>query len=376
VKLKQSPDDFHVEELTAIVPTEGPFALYRLTKRDYTTPDALAILRTRWKIAPNRVSAGGLKDRHAETTQHVTILHGPQRKLTHDALTLQYLGQVSAPFTSKDIAANRFRIVLRDTDELALTRAELIGINGVPNYFDDQRFGSASADGEFIARLMVLGKYEDALKLALTMPYEFDKAPQKTTKATLLRLWGEWTKCVLPSGPTQRIAQFLANRTDDYRGAVHFLHPELQGLSLAAYQSFIWNRMLAALIRRTVPSPAVLRLKLGDCPTASRLTVEQRDQLMATSLPLPSARLPWDATAPWAGLVEEALSGQGFALPQMKLPGLRKPFFSKGDRAAWVVPQSFSAVAQPNDRTLTLAFDLPRGSYATIIVKHIQVNVA
>ena len=374
MKLKQSPDDFQVEELTTIAPSSGRFALYRLSKRSWTTPDALTLVRERWRIAPNRISFGGLKDRHAATTQHFTILHGPQRKLTHDAVTVDYLGQVAEPFTSKDILANRFRIILHGVDDSALGRANEVGANGVPNYFDDQRFGSAAANGEFIARLMVLGQYEDALKLALTMPYEFDKAQQKHDKATLSRLWGQWGPCAtaLSQGQEQRIAHFLAQRPGDYRGAVRVLHPELQGLYLAAYQSFIWNRMLAALIRRTSAVPHRLHLKHGNVPTGRELNTEQREQLSSMTLPLPSARLAWDAAAPWASLVENALSDQGFALQKMKLPGLRQPFFSRGERVAWVIPQSFAATTT-NERSLTLAFDLPRGSYATIVVKHLQV---
>src|SRR5262249_34851036 len=112
--LKQQPEDFEVEELTDLVPTrEGPFAFYRLEKRGWTTLDALQSIRRRWKIEPRRLSYGGLKDRHALTVQYLTILHGPQRGLEHHAVRLHYLGRVSAPYHSKDIRANRFRITLR-----------------------------------------------------------------------------------------------------------------------------------------------------------------------------------------------------------------------------------------------------------------------
>src|SRR6185369_14641181 len=40
--VKQTPEDFRVEELTAARPAvSGPFALYRLEKSGWTTPDAL-----------------------------------------------------------------------------------------------------------------------------------------------------------------------------------------------------------------------------------------------------------------------------------------------------------------------------------------------
>src|ERR1700736_4400320 len=107
--LKQAPEDFQVEELTDVQPDTGPFSLYRLEKQGWTTPDALQAVRRRWKLDLRRLSYGGLKDRHAWTVQFLTIFHGPRRRLTHHGISLEYLGQVPAPYTSQDIRANRFR---------------------------------------------------------------------------------------------------------------------------------------------------------------------------------------------------------------------------------------------------------------------------
>ncbi len=166
MKLKQQPDDFQVEEITAIAPTRGPFALYRLEKRGWSTPDALAALRRRWNIEPRRISYGGLKDRHAWTVQYLTIFHGPRRGLHHHDVTAQYLGQVAAPYSSRDIQANRFRLTLRDLSPDSRPaieeRLRALAHEGVPNYFDDQRFGSVAGEGgEFIARLLVQGRFEE-----------------------------------------------------------------------------------------------------------------------------------------------------------------------------------------------------------------------
>src|SRR3954452_22694139 len=114
MKLKQSPDDFQVEELTDIRPGAGPFALYRLSKRGWSTPDALAAVRRRWQLDLRRLSYGGLKDRHAATVQYLTVFRGPKRDLTHHGVEVRYLGQVPAAYTSQDIRANRFRLTLRD----------------------------------------------------------------------------------------------------------------------------------------------------------------------------------------------------------------------------------------------------------------------
>src|SRR5215210_2884765 len=143
MKLKQRPEDFRVEELTAATGgTEGDFAFYRLDKTGWTTPDALAAVRRRWQIDFRRLSYGGLKDRHAVTSQHLTIFRGPKRNLSHERITLTYLGQRAEPFTAADIRANRFTVTLRAMSDAAVSHAEAalreVADAGLPNYFDDQ----------------------------------------------------------------------------------------------------------------------------------------------------------------------------------------------------------------------------------------------
>src|SRR5438445_4821896 len=245
MKIKQLPDDFLVEELTDVVAgAEGPFALYALEKKGWATPDALQAVRRRWKIDLHRVSYGGLKDRHAHTLQYLSILHGPRRGLKHHAIKVQYLGQVTGPFTSKEIRANRFRLTLRDLSpdalEKALAALAEVARTGLPNYFDDQRFGSVSGAGEaeeFVARLLVLGRFEDALRQALLAPYEFDRVEQKKEKSVLRACWGDWPACKerLPRGHARSLADYLVHHPGDFRGAVARLRPELRGLYLSAY---------------------------------------------------------------------------------------------------------------------------------------------
>ena len=87
MKIKERPEDFQVEELTDLRPEDsGSFALYRLEKRNLNTLDALHFVRRRWKIDRQRIGFGGLKDRHAQTIQYFTILHGPQQTGTSQTL--------------------------------------------------------------------------------------------------------------------------------------------------------------------------------------------------------------------------------------------------------------------------------------------------
>ena len=378
MKLKQSPADFRVEELTDRAPTAGQFALYALHKVGWTTPDALSVVRRRWGVEPRRLSYGGLKDRHADTSQHFTIDRGPTRDLTQPGVTVSYLGQVPEPFTAADIRANRFVVTLRHLKPVNVERAVAavpeVGAVGLPNYFDDQRFGSVTPGGEFVARHLVRGDFEAGLKLALAGHYEHDRAAERREKATLVELWGDWPACKakLQRSHARSLVDYLVTHPADFRGAVARLRPELQGLYLSAYQSHVWNRTLDRWLRERSGEVGSIGLKLGSVAVPLTPPVGW-DSWM---LPLPSARLKSDPAAEWLPALEGVLAEDGLTLAGMKVPGLDRPFFSKGERPVCVRPAGLTA--EPGDDELnrgrlklTLRFELPRGSYATILVKRL-----
>jgi tRNA pseudouridine13 synthase len=174
------------------------------------------------------------------------------------------------------------------------------------------------------------------------------------------------------------MADYLCNRPTDFKGAIARLRPDLQGLYLAAYQSALWNRMLAAWLVRSIGGDnlATLELKLGRVPVPIRLPTEAAGAWTELTLPLPSARIKLDPTAPWARVVEEVLREEGLTLRELQVKGMHKPFFSKGDRSASVRPMGLQHDVATDERNaghqkLVLRFELPRGSYATILVKRV-----
>ena len=388
MKLKQSPDDFRVEERTDVAAgAEGPFAFYRLEKRGWTTPDALQAVRRRWNVDHRRLSYGGLKDRHAHTIQYLTIFQGPRRNFSQQGIFLHYLGQVPNPYSSTDIRANAFTLALRDMPAAQLAGAERaleeVKRVGVPNYFDDQRFGSVTAGRSFVAREMVLGNYEEALKLALAAPYEHDRSAAKQEKAILNSCWGNWKACKerLPRGHARSLVDYLVSHPTDFGGALARLRPELRGLYLSAYQSHLWNRMLARWLEThlTPEQRATIELRLGPVPVPRAMPDPLLAEWKELTLPLPSARLHFDESGPWAGVVQSVMDAEGLKLEQIKLKGFRKPFFSKGDRAAVIWPEGLEYHAEPDERRagrskLVLSFELPRGAYATMLVKRITAS--
>ncbi len=386
MKVKCQPEDFQVEELTDFPLDGGPYAVYRLTKRGVGTPEAVELVARCWNLPRRRIAYGGLKDRHALTTQHVTIHAGPQRNLTRPNLTLEYLGQASRPFQPSDIRANRFVVVVRDVRPSQVPVVEralqAVETDGLANYFDDQRFGSVGASGQFVAVPWCRGDYERALWLALAEPYEHDRSDEKRQKRLLRQHWGDWARCKELLGRSHRrsLVSFLADRPNDFRGALARLRQDLRSLYLAAFQSHVWNRLLAEVLRQECGDERLVpvRLRFGPVPFPCGLSEAERGRLSELTLPLPSARIRHEI-GPYGPLVERILSDYGLTLRQMRVKYPRDSFFAKGWRRAWVVPSSLSWQFEPDERysghsKVTLRFELPRGSYATLLVKRLAAE--
>ena len=155
MKIKQRPEDFVVTELDRYeLSKTGPFCLYRLTKWDIGTLEALGNLSKHWNLSRAQISFGGLKDRHARCQQVVSIRGGPERGFDGSTFRVEYLGRARDPITRKSFDENAFEVVIRDLTEIP--ELDDVKRGGLPNYFDDQRFGSLrGTDGEFIGRALV-----------------------------------------------------------------------------------------------------------------------------------------------------------------------------------------------------------------------------
>ena len=392
MKLKRLPEDFQVEELSPVTPTSGPFALYLLTKQSIGTLEVVNSVVDRWKIPRRRISYGGLKDKHALTTQFVTIHHGPKKPLSQKSFELEYLGQVNRPFTAEEIAGNRFTIVMRDmtTEEVegARSAAEAVRRDGLPNYFDDQRFGSLGFSGEWIAKEWCLGNWEKTLWLALADPHPDDRSDDKRQKEILRELWGHWTECkqALDRSHRRSIVTFLADKEAagkpiDFRGAFCNLNVDLRGLYLSAFQSALWNRMLDRRLRGNVTPESIIpfELKSGPASFVTSLSSQPDSETapLEEELPLPSARGKLD-DGPTLDLLNSVVAEVGLEKRQLRVKYPRDSFFSKQSRKTIIaVPELEFASSEdelyPGRQKVRLAFDLPKGSYATILVKRLSV---
>lgn len=385
MKLKSLPGDFQVTELSRVTASGGPFALYQLEKESLGTPEAIHAILQHWNLPRHRISYGGMKDRHAQTTQWITIQNGPRQDLRERSFQLLYQGQTGRAFTPHDILGNRFAVRLRGIEPSARPnldlRLQLIRSAGVVNYFDDQRFGSLGQSGRFIAQPWCRGQYEQALYLALAESNSHDRQRERQQKEILRECWGKWDLCKqrLDRSHRRSIVTYLVDHPQDFKRAIALLRSDLRSIYVAAFQSGLWNRWLSRIIQQRFGSSVWhLPSLLGPLavPQFDSASEEQVNWMRGLRLPLPSARQhEWPAEE--TPLLDEILQQYDLQRREIRLKYPRDTFFSKGVRSGWLCPSQLRFEWQPDDahagkQALLLSFELPPGSYATMIIKMLQ----
>lgn len=386
MRIKAVPGDFVVEERAALhLQTAGPWAVYRVRKVGLTTLSGRTRLAAALGVAESAVSLPALKDKDAVSIQYATLPPGLPERVELEGLTAERLGYRAQSLSSADLRGNAFTIVLRDLDaaeagRLAVRLAQMAR-DGLPNYFHTQRFGSRTAAGEFIGKAILRRDAEAACKLYLTAPFAGDRRPVRAFKRQAAALWPDWAAmfAVAPRPSNYRsVLTFLVGHAQDYRKALNLIPQRTLSLYLAAYQSDLWNRIAGAYLQEVC---AAARVPLGSLEIAGRrlpvyeaLPPALRAELGRVQVPLPEARAVYRSEA-LARLAAAVLAEEGLTQEALKARILQKAYLTRGSRALLLAPEDVRVEAPaPDERyrgrlALRVAFVLPPGSYATLVVE-------
>lgn len=394
MKLREKIEDFVVEEIPAAPPaSKGDYLIARLEKRGPGTLEAVREVALRLGVSSRRISFGGLKDARAVTRQYLSIAPGdPPLEKIPSAIrgplwNLDIVGRSARPYDRSSCAGNRFEVVVRDLarDEADAMRARADSLrrDGFCNYYDSQRFGSLDGAAGFVARFLIDGDYEGALRAAIASPRPGFAAEGDKIKAVMRDNWGRWADCkaALPRCRERNIAAYLC---DHDRGFVHvfeLLDRPLRLLYTGAYQSYLWNSALARIVARRVGENDVRFL--NDVPGRPALYMalddRAREFLHPLIIPQPTPKFfdeEMDDSARAA--YGEVLEAEGLTPESFKLKKVRRTYFQKGRRPAVVVPGAFS-VGPPEDdgagrKKIMVKCELPRGAYVTMLVKSLGLR--
>ncbi len=155
-RIRDELADFVVDEVRDEPPEgTGDHLWLRVEKADQTTQRVIGHYREALGLDGDAIGHAGLKDRHAVTTQWISLPAACEDRL--DAVPpmpgVRVLERVRHPrkIQEGELRGNRFSIHVRGaagsaSDAEAVLRA--LAVTGVPNYFGPQRFGAAGDNAE------------------------------------------------------------------------------------------------------------------------------------------------------------------------------------------------------------------------------------
>lgn len=180
-KFEQNENDFIVDEIGLNWKGNGNFTILHIKKIEMTTWDMIAAFAEFLKINAEKIGYAGLKDKHATTTQYISIearYEKELKKFKHKQIKILKSTRHTHSIRMGDLVGNRFSINLYEVNQIQAGQIEKLARRsekqGLPNYFGYQRFGR---EGDSIeqAKQMIEGELtiEDAkLKKFLISIYQ------------------------------------------------------------------------------------------------------------------------------------------------------------------------------------------------------------
>lgn len=385
MRLKQKPEDFVVTESFKFTRNaSGRFRVYLLEKQKLSTFDALAKIQRKFGLKPGAISFCGLKDKQGWTQQLIAV-DGADVELQEPDLRLKFLGRTAQPVDARNATSNRFAVTVRyltpdDIADVGLAAVEVMRL-GVVNYFDDQRFGSLKHGQGFIAKDLLRGDFEMAVKNYFAKPSDLDRTNDAKVKRFWRDHWGQWSAhCPYPEGAKYaRLLYRLRGDPNDFLGAFLAIDRDYRALTLFAYQSWIWNESARKLMQDLLPRESLfpMRYQAGtllhhrDAP--SGLIREMRRMTVPLLAPDSTFHDPRvEAAAKWA------LGKEKLELSKLRIEAApRMMYFKHEERPLLVYPYKLVlGKTRPDEINkgflkVNVAFTLPLGSYATLVVKRL-----
>lgn len=364
-ELKEQVKDFVVKELASHETGEGDHMVVQLRKQNMTTLEAIGKLSNMLHISRDRIGYAGNKDKRAVSEQYISIQGVSEEDVNQiftDEFDLEVIGEGNH-IGLGNLDANRFEIAIRDLglpiEDVRNRTLEIIDqLDGkFPNYFGDQRFGSARPITHQVGRHILRGEFEEAVWTYIAKPYDSE---YKSIRKTRENLWESRD----PEDAAEKFPEsyryektllyHLNKNEEDYKGALKRLPEGLQELFIHAYQSWIFNRVLSELLDDEWFDPEY-EIPLVGFKTDLK---DNRPENMIEDI-----------------LDEEGVSQEDFRLqefPELRSEGsFRRAFADFRNFEILDIDEDDLNMAQNKMR---VKFDLPKGCYATVLLREIMKN--
>jgi len=248
MKLKESPEDFRVEEIYTNLPKGQKYCIFILEKKNWTSLKAIEMIANKMKLSVRRFNIAGQKDRRGVTKQYVScegIGKGDLARVRIKDLRLQFVQYSDKPIMLGGLDGNKFTIIARDL------KKELNRVSFIPNYYDDQRFGGYRPNLHLVGKEVLKNNYEKAVKLLLLYPFKTETDDYKEARNFMEENWGDWVTFDIPKSfvNERKIVGYLEKNNGDFKGALKALPRHLFSMITQAYQSYLFNVSLSRYLK-------------------------------------------------------------------------------------------------------------------------------
>lgn len=388
--IKERPEDFLVDEVPLIEPSgEGEHLHMGVQKSGMTHDDMVDALARHCGVPAAAIGHAGMKDRIAITRQTVSV-HLPglpdPPQLQHPQLQILWTRRHQAKLRPGQLAGNRFSIRIRRTDPLVVPRVaqalRVLAARGAPNGFGPQRFGHRG-NGHRLGLALVREDWEGLLAELLgsrgsAFPERQREARERFDAgdfAGSLHAWGRGDQA-------ERVAVRVLQQGRSARRAVMAIRETTRRFWINAAQSAAFNavlshRLAADQFDRFVsgdlanlhPGRSLFRVTasmLADPAEARTLQDRLRSFDCSPTGPMPGSDcMPAEDVCD--GIERQALSAAGLDVEPLR----QSPFAPSGERRSLrmrVSDPQVEAGVDEHGAFIRVAFDLPRGGYATSVL--------
>lgn len=404
-RIKSTADDFHVTEISAhpLPDPGGAYTILKVASRDWEQHELSQRLARELGVPPGSLSWAGTKDRRAVAERLVSYRGSPpNRPLDIPGAEVTDAYRARSGLALGHLFGNSFEIRLAVDHAvagaigaaLAATHDQLRSVGGCPNLFGPQRFGEVRPVTHEVGRLLVRGNVADAVDTYLTaLPDASD-----TLGVDARRAFAEHrdpARALREFPPQFRFERLMLDhlaRGQSPERALRALSRELRLLFIHAYQSLLFNRWVsqrrAAGLSMVEPVAGdhVLRVgRDGTIRATDPIPVEASnlDEVLDTlrrggarlAGPLAGYATPTSTGRP-GELLEALLESEGIDRRSFETPATPELASAGSWRPVWLpMPlvhrseecRETGVVA--DDHGFWLKFSLPKGSYATILLR-------
>ena len=400
-RLRAQPEDFHVNELQEmdLKPLDAatgdyPYLIVEVTLTDWDTHRFVDELASRLHIHPQRIGWAGTKDARAVTRQRLSIRGiDPEDLPSIDGATFHAEGRLGRQLEFGDHGGNRFELRVRGasgTERIPTITDELTNgdLTVFPNFFGPQRFGLPRPITHRVGKAIISDSYREAVRLYLAYSTRHEPTPTQEARGFIESVafpedrWDEALERIPGYLHHERaMVEVLSSAgwadEEACRAAIDALPWSLQRLFVHALQSYLFNEIVSERIRRSVPLD---RPVVGDLicmvDTDGEVDTERPQRVDAARLGLAQRHCDRGravVTGPLLG--SETNLGEGvpglIERAVFEHAGLEPTSFERNRRAHEGTrrPVGITTDVDVTDDPLTFRFDLPPGSYATVVMR-------